>query len=505
MSASTEKKSRIASIQAGTNKKALAAQKEAAKAAESRRKWTIGTIAVVLGIALILLLDSAFLYKTLTAVDVNGRKYTPAEMGYHYSTQYSSFATQYGNYTSMFGLDTSNGITGLRTQDCPMLDEGGTWRDYFIDAAVNEICQTQALCDYAAANGVALSEEEKADIAADVASLPDYVKAYGYPNANKFLSANYGVGVNTKLVEKAATESALANAAYSHKYDSLQYTDEELAAQYDSYNGEQDTVKYGYYFISAPEGGDVSFEQANEKAEQIKAAYDKAEGDDPAAKLNAAIASVDEGASASLNMGSVASVSVVYADWLKEEHKAGDLTIVSNDSSTGVYVVLFLDRNDNRYPLAQVRHILIKAVADENGEYTDAAKAEAKAQAEALLNEWKSGAATEESFAELATAHSQDEGSAANGGLYDSVIKGQMVDGFDEFCFAGHRSGDTAIVYGEGGDYAGYHVMYYVGEGELYSNSIARSDLVSSSMSAWLDELLAGYDYTVKKGMNLVG
>ena len=153
----------------------------------------------------------------------------------------------------------------------------------------------------------------------------------------------------------------------------------------------------------------------------------------------------------------------------------------------------------------QASHILIKAEADENGVYTDAAKAEARAKAEALLAEWKSGAATEDSFAELAAANSQDESSAADGGLYQGVVKGQMVKEFDEFCFAGHKAGDTAVVYGESNGYAGYHVVYFVGEGELYSHVIARNDLVSAAMTEWMDELLAGYDYTVKKGMNLVG
>ena len=51
MSASTEKKNRQAAREAGTDKKMLAAQEEASKKAQSKRRWTLGTIAVVLLIA----------------------------------------------------------------------------------------------------------------------------------------------------------------------------------------------------------------------------------------------------------------------------------------------------------------------------------------------------------------------------------------------------------------------------------------------------------------------
>ena len=131
---------------------------------------------------------------------------------------------------------------------------------------------------------------------------------------------------------------------------------------------------------------------------------------------------------------------------------------------------------------------------DEDGTYSDEAKAAAKARAEEILAEWKAGDQTEESFAALAEAYSEDDGSNSDGGLYDAVAKGMMVEEFDAFCFDGHKPGDTAIVYGESASYAGYHVMYYVGEGELYSDHIARSELSSEAMTEWLDAQLEGYE-----------
>ena len=127
------------------------------------------------------------------------------------------------------------------------------------------------------------------------------------------------------------------------------------------------------------------------------------------------------------------------------------------------------------------------------------------ADAEAILAEFMAGDKSEESFAALAEAHSEDEGSYLNGGLYENIAKGQMVEEFDAFCFEGHKKGDTAIVYGESSAYAGYHVMYFVGEGQQYSDYIAESELLTADVSAWLEEQTAQYQTGEGFGMRLVG
>ena len=185
--------------------------------------------------------------------------------------------------------------------------------------------------------------------------------------------------------------------------------------------------------------------------------------------------------------------------------KAGDVTVIEDSDGESYTVVAFISRDDNHYATAQVRHILIKAEADADGNYTDEAKAAAKTRAEEILAEYLSGDKTEESFATLAEEYSEDAGSNTNGGLYDTVAKGQMVEEFDAFCFEGHKKGDTAIVYGESSSYAGYHVMYYVGEGELYSNVIAESTLVNQAMNDWLTALVEGYEPSTGFWLRLVG
>ena len=111
-----------------------------------------------------------------------------------------------------------------------------------------------------------------------------------------------------------------------------------------------------------------------------------------------------------------------------------------------------------------VRHILLtpeEGTAGENGEttYSDEAWAACEEEAQAVLDQWLAGDATEDSFAALANEKSQDPGSNTNGGLYENVYKGQMVEPFENWCFdEGRVPGDYGLVKTS----YGYHVMYFV-------------------------------------------
>ena len=516
MSASTERKLRQAARAAGTDKKMLAAQEAAEKKKKSNRRWTIGTIAVVLLIAAILFLDSGFFYTHTTALTVGDESYTPAEVNYRYSTQYFNLVNQYGSYASLLGLNTKSGISGLSKQDCPMLD-GGTWKDYFLEETAESMVQTKALTDYARENGIELDEDELAEIDESISELDAYAKAQGYSSASHLLGANYGNGVTTAVMKKASIASALASKAYNTYSDSLVYTPEELEEYYAGLEGANDYFEFMFYDVTAAveDDGDEETEdlpseealaEAHADAEAVSMAYtDGDDIEDAQERFEAAVDSQFEGDAPTLRSKTVGSaLSDSYADWLKDaSREAGDVTVV--DTESGSTVVVFLSRNDNHYITANVRHILVKAEASEDGSYSDEAKEAARARAEEILAEFEAGDKTEESFAALAETYSEDEGSNTNGGLYENVTKGQMVAGFDQFAFEGHKSGDTDIVYGESSTYVGYHVMYYVSDGEQYSDLIARNALKSEALESWYEELCEPYEAVKGSGYRWIG
>lgn len=517
MGASTEKKRRQEAREAGTDKKIIAAKAEAEKAKKSKIKWTLGTVAVVLLLALTLFLNSSFFYTSTTAASVGDENYSPAELSYYYANQYYTWLNQYGGYASLFGLDTSMGIAGLGSQQCTMAEGYDTWKDYFLDAASQQMIQTKALCDYAKENGIELGEEEIATVEASFDGMDEYVKAQGYANVDKFFAANYGRGVDSDVVYQAGLDASLANMVLEQVSGAIEYTDAELEEYYVGLNGESDMFDFAYYYVASEkvsveaEDGTTT-EETNEEtkaaakatAEAILAAYEEAEGDDVAARFDAAVAAELADAVASYRTNTAGSSLGVYKEWLMGERSEGDASVVENTDGAGYYVVVFQNRGDNHYNLAQARHILVKAVASEDGTYTDEAKVEAKARAEEIYKEWQAGEMTEESFAALANEYSEDGGSNTNGGLYDAIAKGQMVEEFDEFCFAGHEPGETAVIYGESASYAGYHVMYYVGEGMLYSDYIAKNNLLSEDMDEWLVSLTESYEFIKGSGYGRV-
>ena len=134
--------------------------------------------------------------------------------------------------------------------------------------------------------------------------------------------------------------------------------------------------------------------------------------------------------------------------------------------------------------LVDVRHILIVpegGTTDENNEtvYSDQEWADCLAEAEGILNEWKKGEATEDTFAELANTYSEDTGSNTAGGLYTYVYKGQMVEPFEQWSFDESRQyGDTGIVKTD----FGYHIMYFVYGEEGWSRR-AEEGLIASTIN----------------------
>ena len=167
-------------------------------------------------------------------------------------------------------------------------------------------------------------------------------------------------------------------------------------------------------------------------------------------------------------------------DNLPDDHKHGDDCGCSR-TIDGYVIVLFTERNDNTMKLVNIRHILVKfegGTKDKDGNvtYSIDEKNTAKEAAEKLLKQWEEGAKTEESFGELANKESDDQnGKVTNGGLYEDVYPGQMVEAFNDWCFAAERkAGDTGIVETE----YGYHVIFYSSADEMsYRDMLIENDM----------------------------
>ncbi|MCI6035997.1 MAG: peptidylprolyl isomerase, partial [Firmicutes bacterium] len=173
------------------------------------------------------------------------------------------------------------------------------------------------------------------------------------------------------------------------------------------------------------------------------------------------------------------SVNYLISDWLFDDaRKAGDTTVITNDNSHCYYVVAFEQRYLDETPSANVR--VIVPAEDKSGEE--------------ILDEWKSGAATEDSFAELCKKYTQDTSAAENGGLFEQVTSTGMTAELSDWIFDSSRqAGDTvAITVSDATTY----VLYYVGQDQPEWKISIKNTLVSQAMSEYLQNITA--DITVE-------
>ena len=196
-----------------------------------------------------------------------------------------------------------------------------------------------------------------------------------------------------------------------------------------------------------------------------------------------------------------------YREWMtKADRKNGDITVFNNETTSkdsdgkdvvtveSYDVVCFMERDDNKQPMANVRHLLVEfegGTTDSKGNktYSDAEKAAAKAEAERLLQVWKDGAKTEESFIALVKEHSDDAGSKETGGLYEDVNPdSNYVPEFLAWSTdSARKTGDTGVILT---DY-GYHVMYFSSYDEVtYRDYMIETDLRADDMEKWYNAIV---------------
>lgn len=529
MSASNKKKLRKEQEASKLTEKQLAAQKET----EKTRLYTISFVVVMVAIVVIAMvggviltiINSGIREKNTTALTVGDHTVSNAQLNYFYIDAVNNFRSNYGSYASMFGLDFAKPLNEQVTNE----ETGATWADDFLDSAKTTAQTAYALADAAEAAGFSLPEEQQSSIDSNISTLELYASMYGYFNATAYLKALYGNGATLDGYREYCELTSLADAYYNSYTNALTYDDEDLRTkEAENYNAYSSYTFNSYYLATSRflEGGTTD-EEGNttytdeETAASVTAAEEAAKAltsqdITSIADLDAAIAAlpINEGTEASSTAYTdtlYSSISTIYADWLAEEGRtAGDKAYFANSATTtnedgtettttnGYYVVYYTASNDNTFPLANVRHILVSfegGTTDDNGitTYSDEEKAAAKTAAEELLAQWESGDATEDSFAALANENS-DDGDGTTGGLYENVYPGQMVTNFNDWCFdSSRKAGDTGIVETE----YGYHVMYYVGDSNYtYRDYQIETALRSADAQAWYDETVEAMSVT---------
>ncbi|MBE6916753.1 MAG: hypothetical protein E7470_02440 [Ruminococcaceae bacterium] len=552
MSASSKKKLRKEQMAANLTEKQLQEQREAKKLKTYTVTFAIVmvlVVAIVLGVIVAPYVEGA-LRSGSHAVTIGEHELSASELSYYYvdaisnyhDEVYSQYYSYYGNYWSlMLGFDTTKALDKqIKDQE-----KNTTWADYFIDIAIENAKSVYALYDDAMSKNFKMSEEDQKTLDNSLASLPTYAKYNDCDTVNEYLRTIYGPSANEKEYAEYFTITCIASAYYDDHADSLEYE----AKDYRAYENEKKHMYNRYTFVyhslnmssylgegTKDDKGNTTWtdEEKNAAREKVKADMEKLKAAGITNKLtfDEALQSLDiykydkDGKPVADDKKTTAKESkdtfydYMYVNeaakkWIIEEgRKDGDLGVFpiydsasaeEKDESkklvNGYYIVLFNECDTNEVLMANVRHILVKfegGTKDKDGNvtYSDKEKQAAKTEAEKLYKEFQDSIKDEKDiekiekkFSELANKKSDDQnGKVTNGGLYEDIYPGQMVEPFEKWCFEeGRKTGDTGLVETE----YGWHIMFYSSTDELtYRDFMIENDMIADDMEKWHEDLL---------------
>lgn len=518
-------------------------EKRALKEAAAKKRNTIlgailGVVVVVL-VAALLVWNSGLIPRHTTALEVNGHKYSVADMDFFYrqyvNSAYQQEQSMIDFYQQQLGQEMSHSFDPTQDLTTQYVDEEKTqsYHEFFLEQTKDQVVQITALVDAAKAEGFTPDEETQETMDHLLSELDEDLRENNFSGRDAYFRVYFGRSVNSKVYEKNMKLSILANSYDAATRASLtEYTDDDLKAYYNENSALYNSYDYDYaYFDGQPvketdDDGNTIESTDEQKTEAMAAAKEKAEG-----LINAMKATPAEGENAPVfsNAAAVYGLSdtsrprvlgttvqnTVYGEWLMDSaRKDGDIELFESEGN-GYYVIQFHDAYFYDEPTVDVRHILAKAEMDEGAEEpTQAQMDAAHDEAEELMKQFNAMAPDEktaEAFGELAEEHSDDgrndDGTLyTKGGLYENIHKGDMVENFNNWIFdASRKEGDVGLVENAGPGYFGWHVIYFQATREPEWLTKVRTDKSNTDLTAWSESVVEGYEAVTTDAFNKVG
>lgn len=470
-------------------------QKRKEEKEKEKKEERISTaVGIVFLVALVCLVASfpirTYLATHETYVVINGEKVNKVEFDYVYNTAKNNYITQYGSYLSYFGLDTSK---DLSTQ---MYSDTLTWQDYFEQNAVESLKQNKALMAESKAAGFTYDTTDEYNTFKE--TIKTSAASAGVSD-KEYVRSIYGSYATMGRIEEYVKNDMVMNAYYQKLQEDNAPSDDEIQSYYEENKATYDSVDYRLTTIEADlptepteladpveetaadttgtTDGTAATDTTQDTAYQPSDAEIAKAMEDAKVLADDAEQTVAKDGEAHENEKK-SSVNYMISDWLFDDaRKAGDTTVITNDNSHCYYVVAFEKRYLDETPSADVRVII--PTEDKNGEE--------------ILEEWKNGAATEDSFAELCKKYTQDTSAVENGGLFEQVTKTGMTEELSNWIFDSSRqAGDTVAITVSDTTY----VLYYIGQDQPEWKINIKNTLVSDTMSQHMQDITA--DVTVE-------
>lgn len=458
------------------------------KAKEERDKKIGKVVGIVLAAALVCFIASfpirTFLTVKGTYITVDGESISRVEFDYYYNVAMNNYLSGEGAWLYYMGLDLSGDLSQQ------MYSGDMTFKDFFDEMAVDAICQNKALVREGRAAGFAYDTTE--NYKEYVKSLREYVSEEG-TTVKAYIQSVYGAYATESRIKPYLEEMMYANAYYDSVVGAMSFTQDEIQQYYEENKTDYDLIDFRLSSVTAElptepteladpaattapaEGGETDATGSYEPSEaEIAAAMEKARAE--ADNLEKAVKTEGE-----QTVGATYSnVTYMLREWLfSDERKAGDTTVIEDATYHRYYVLAFEKRYRNESLSVDARVII---TSNGNGQE--------------ILDEWKSGAATEASFAELCDKYGE---SSVEGGLYEGLMVSRLAEELNNWLSDSSRvSGDTAVISPEGDTYS--YVVYYLAANRAEWIVSIESALRSDRASEYIDELIDSVNVEDKKG-----
>ncbi len=460
----------------------------------------------------------------LTAVELedgdgNTIKIPVSTFNYYFSSTYNNLVSLQSTYET-YGIELSDYNLDVDfdeplSNQTTTNDDGEvvTWLEYIYEQVLESIKSTYMYYYEAVkANGgeePEITDDQQEELDEELSELKETAASYGYTLSGYLVQA-LGKGVTESVYRREAKIAYIAENYADEVSETISeddYTDEDIEAYRDENIEDYETVSIRIFeadteddaiaFSEALASDGSNFTELCVEYSEDSTFYESYYAQDEAStKLYAtrailqsagyAIATAEESTDEDEDEDSEDEYPGL--DWLfSTDRSAGD---IYQYSTTVVYVLEPVSVSDAES--VSVRHILIAPDTDDDiTEATEDEWAEAYETVESILDEFNSGDATETDFAELAEEYSSDTGSSSDGGLYEDILPGQMVDAFESWSLDPSReAGDVAVIQTE----YGYHIMYFVGtSGTPIWKVNAESAIAAEDAETLADELEEAY------------
>ena len=427
-----------------------------------------------------------------TYIQVGDEKISRVEFDYNYNVVMNNYLNENALYLSYMGVDFTK---DLSTQ---MYTEDLSFKDFFEELTVRAIIQNKSL--KAQADAAGFTHDTSAEYAEYIENIKAAAKEAGV-STSEFVKNSFGTYAKLSRLKKFINDGFVVAAYYDSVAESKTATDAEIQAYYEENKDSYDAVDYRLTTVYAElpteptelaDPVDETKEAATtEGAATTTETYEPSEAEIEAA-MKEAKAEADEKLKTIEKDGTLqenvlrSETAILLGSWLFDaERKAGDNTVIEDASNNFYYVVAFEDRYLDESATVDVRAVILENPTEE--------AAEATVTGDAVLAEWKGGAATEESFAEIADKYNEEGVMDAEGGLIEAMdtrsLDPDMIDWLND---EARVAGDTTVFAPEYDMYT--YVLYYAGQNEKAWVLDARNKLVAEQMEAYLEEIAVGYE-----------